>query len=153
MTSVTTQKNGTAAIDTVVSGIGWKPMSNLITGMTYGNGLVMGATYDNDYRLTGMTLMNGATPVISLGYGYADALNLTAVNDNVTSANSVSLWYDQARRLQNANGPWGAATYYYTSVGDRSYEITTPSGGATTTKIQNYPATSNRSPTSPPTAR
>jgi len=29
-------------------------------------------------------------------------------------------------------------------VGDRSYEITTPSGGATTTKIQNYPATSNR---------
>ena len=62
----------------------------------------------------------------------------------MTSANSVSLWYDQARRLQNANGPWGAATYYYTSVGDRSYEIVTPSGGATTTKVQNYPATSNR---------
>ena len=46
--------------------------------------------------------------------------------------------------MQNSIGPWGAATYYYTSVGDRSYEITTPPGGATTTKIQNYPATSNR---------
>ena len=29
-------------------------------------------------------------------------------------------------------------------MGDRSYEIVTPSGGATTTKIQNYPAASNR---------
>ncbi len=45
---------------------------------------------------------------------------------------------------RNANGPSGAATYYYTYVGDRSYEIMTPPGGATTTKIQNYPATSNK---------
>ena len=144
VSSVTTQTNAAAAIDTVVSGISWKPMANLITGMTYGNGLVAGATYDTDYRLTAMTLVNGATPVISLSYGYGDALNLTAVNDNVTAANAVSLAYTPANRLGSASGPWGSAVYAYDGVGNRLTETTTPVGGSASTQVTNLALGSNR---------
>lgn len=46
--------------------------------------------------------------------------------------------------LTQANGPWGAANYYYGAGNNRTYEITTPSGGSTATKITWYPAISNR---------
>ncbi len=62
----------------------------------------------------------------------------------MTAANSLSLWNDNVGELTQANGPWGAANYYYGAGNNRTYEITTPSGGATTTKITWYPSTSNR---------
>jgi 6-phosphogluconolactonase (cycloisomerase 2 family) len=47
--------------------------------------------------------------------------------------------------LPNASGPWGDLTYYYDLVGNRTYPIQTPAGGgATTTHVHTYPATSNR---------
>ena len=39
-----------------------------------------------DYRLTSLSLLDGATLVSSLSYAYGDGLNLTAVNDNVAPA-------------------------------------------------------------------
>ena len=40
---------------------------------------------------------------------YIDAVNLTAVNDNVAPANSAALSYS----LASANGSWGNAAYGY----------------------------------------
>ena len=82
--------------------------------------------------------------VAGLSYGYSDGLNLTGITDTVTAANSLSLWNDNVGELTQANGPWGAANYSYGTGNNRTYEITTPSGGATTTKITWYPSTSNR---------
>jgi RHS repeat-associated protein len=60
------------------------------------------------------------------------------------SCNNATFWMTNANRLQNANGPWGAKTFYYDSVGNRTTEISTPTGGATTTDVLGYPGTSNR---------
>lgn len=70
----------------------------------------------------------------------------------MTTANSQSYWTflvlasgkTAANRLQNTTGPWGATTNYYDGVGNRTYDISTPSGGATTTRVFAYPAGSNR---------
>ncbi len=141
VTSVTTQQNAMAAYMSVVNGVSWMPMSNLIAGMTHGNGLVTAATYDQDYRLTGLAVTDGAATVSSLAYGYTDGINLTAVNDNVTSANSVGLSYTPANRLATATGPWGSTNYGYDGVGNRLTEVTT--SGTTTTRVLRYPGTSN----------
>jgi hypothetical protein len=78
--------------------------------MTHGNGLQTTAGYDLDYRLTQLTLNNGASPVSSLAYAYSDGMNLTGITDGLNAANDNALWYTAANRLQNANGPWGNTT-------------------------------------------
>ncbi len=77
------------------------------------------AGYDLDYRITLLLVRDGAALVSSLSYAYGDGLNLTAVNDNVAGANSVSLGYPPANRLGSATGPWGSASYTYDAVGNR----------------------------------
>jgi hypothetical protein len=79
-------------------------MANLMTGFTHGNGLKTVAGYDLDYRFTSLAVKNGTAFVSNMGYAYGDGMNLTAINDNVAAANNVSLYYNQANRLQNANG-------------------------------------------------
>ena len=142
ITQVTTRATAGATLVTVASGITWKPMSGLLSSLTHGNGLVTGASYDLDYRLTALSVMDGGTPLSSLSYGYGDGLNLTAVNDNVVSANSAGLSYTPANRLATANGPWGNASYSYDGVGNRLNHIVTQ--GGTTTRLASYGATSNR---------
>lgn len=77
----------------------YAPISNLVTSLTYGNGLVTTATYDQDYRLSTLKLANGATNVSSLTYGYTDGINLTEITDGVTPANSLTLTYSAANRF------------------------------------------------------
>jgi len=143
VTSVVTQTNAQAAFETVASGIAWKPMSNLLAGMTHGNGVVTTANYDLDYRLTSLLVQDGATTISNLSYAYGDGINLTAVNDNVVGANSVTLGYSAANRLNAANGPWGNVTYSYDGTGNRLSEIVTQ-GGNTITRLASYPSSSNR---------
>jgi hypothetical protein len=87
---------------------------------------------------------NSAASFINRSHTRTDNQNLTNVFDNVTPAQNVSFWMSDANRLQNANGPWGAKTFYYDGVGNRTQEITTPTGGSTTTDVLGYPSTSNR---------
>jgi hypothetical protein len=104
----------------VATGITYAPQSDLLTSLTHGNGLVTQAGYDLDYRLTQLTLNNGASPVSSLAYAYSDGMNLTGISDGLNAANNNVLWYTPANRLQNANGPWGNTTNYYDLVGNRT---------------------------------
>jgi RHS repeat-associated protein len=143
VTGVTTKQNATAAQVNVATGITYAPQSDLLTSLTHGNGLVTSAGYDLDYRLTQLTLNNGASPVSSLAYAYSDGMNLTGISDGLNAANSNTLWYTPANRLQNANGPWGDTTNYYDLVGNRTTNINTV-GAATTERIQTYAANSNR---------
>jgi RHS repeat-associated protein len=112
-------------------------------GQTLGNGLATTAAYDQDYRLTNLDLRDGATYLLARVYGYGDGLNLTAIQDNVTAANNVTLNYSPANRLQNANGPWGNSTYWYDAVGNRTDDINSV-GAVTTTRLQAYGTTNNR---------
>jgi RHS repeat-associated protein len=81
--------------------------------------------------------------VSNLGYAYGDGMNLTAINDNVAPANNIALFYNQANRLQNADGTWGQSVSYYDEVGNRTYDINQV-GAVTTTRVQGYDLASNR---------
>ncbi len=145
VTAVTTQASAAEAPVTVASGLSWSPMSSRLRGFTHGNGLAAARAYDTDGRLIALKLASGSTPLMDLSYAYADRMNLTAVKDNLTAAQSVSLGYDAAQRLASARGPWGQLAYSYTPNGDRAQEVLTPPGGgsALTTQLR-YPASSNR---------
>jgi YD repeat-containing protein len=83
VSGVTTKQTSGATAVNVATGVTWKPMSNLLAGLTHGNGLTTSAGYDLDYRLTSLQVKNGAAFVSNLGYSYGDGMNLTAINDNV----------------------------------------------------------------------
>jgi hypothetical protein len=100
-------------------------------------------SYPANCELDVLGVYNGAVSVINRSHTRTDAQNLTNVFDNVTPAQNVSFWMTNANRLQNANGPWGAKTFTYDGVGNRTQEITTV-GTTTTTDVLGYPATSNR---------
>ena len=144
VTTITTRPSATAPVQTVASSFAWSPMSTRLGGFTHGNGLAATRAYDQDGRLTALRLANGTTRLVDLGLAYGDGMNLTAVNDNLAAANSVTLAYDAAQRLASARGPWGTLAYDYTPVGDRLREtLTLPGGNPLITQL-GYPANSNR---------
>jgi RHS repeat-associated protein len=143
VSGVTTKQNSGSSAVNVATSVTWKPMSDLLAGMIHGNGLTTTAGYDLDYRLTSLLLQDGATNISSLSYTYTDGLNLTAVNDNVTAANSASLSYSPANRLSTANGAWGNASFTYDGVGNRLTDVNTV-GAVTTTRLAAYDTVSNR---------
>jgi RHS repeat-associated protein len=142
-TAVTTKQNATATAVNVATAMTWRPMADLVASMTHGNGLITQAAYDNDDRLTQLQVKNGTAVVSGYAYAYGDNLNLTGITDQVQAANTAALWYTPGNRLQDANGPWGNSTYYYDSVGNRTYDINTV-GATTTTRVANYGANDNR---------
>jgi RHS repeat-associated protein len=123
--SLTTKLNSTAAAANVATGITYAPMSNLVTAITHGNGLITSAGYDLDYRLTSLNVKNGTTIVSGMTYAYGDAINLTGITDQVTAANSNVLSYTATNRLASASGAWGAAAYSYDGVGNRLSDVVT----------------------------
>jgi RHS repeat-associated protein len=107
--------------------------------MTHGNGLITTAGYDLDYRLSSLTLKDGATNVSALAYAYTDGMNLTGITDGVTAANSNTLGYSLANRLNAASGAWGTNSFTYDGVGNRLTDVT-----STKNRQASYGATNNR---------
>ena len=143
VTSVTTKQTSAATAVNVATGMTYAPLSDLLKSITHGNGLVTTAAYDLDYRLISLGLNNGATPISGLSYGYADGINLTAINDNVTPANNIGLSYTAANGLQYAGGSWGQSNYYYDILGNRTYDNNTVAS-VLTSKVTYYDSASNR---------
>jgi RHS repeat-associated protein len=143
VTGVTTKQTSAAAAINVATGLTYAPMSNLLTAMTHGNGLITTAGYDLDYRLSSLNVKDGATNVSALAYAYTDGMNLTGITDGVTAANSNTLGYSLANRLNAATGPWGSKSFGYDGVGNRITDNTTLSG-TTTNRTQFYGTNDNR---------
>lgn len=141
-TGITTKQNATAAVVNVATGMTYAPLSNLLTALNHGNGLATTAGYDLDYRLTSLTLKNGAANVSSLAYAYGDGMNLSGITDTVTPANNIALGYNNSNSLQYASGAWGQSNYYYDIGGNRTYDINTVSA-VTTTKTTYYDVATN----------
>jgi RHS repeat-associated protein len=77
--------------------------------------------------------------VSSLAYAYTDGMNLTGITDGVTPANSNTLGYSLANRLNAASGAWGTNSFSYDGVGNRLSDVTT-----TNNRQASYGATNNR---------
>ena len=144
VTGVTTKQNATITTATnIATGLTYAPLSNLLTSLAHGNGLATTAGYDLDYRLSSLTLKDGATNVSALAYAYTDLVNLTGITDGVTAANSNTLGYSLANRLNAASGAWGSKSFGYDGVGNRITDNTTLLG-VTTNRTQFYGSNDNR---------
>ncbi|KAF0219656.1 MAG: YD repeat [Geobacteraceae bacterium] len=83
----------------------------------HGNGLGGSITYDNQYRIAGIT----AGTVVSLAYTEDANSNITAITNNLDSTKNKSYTYDALDRLATATatGLWGALGWTYDGVGNR----------------------------------
>ncbi|MGH8414039.1 MAG: RHS repeat-associated core domain-containing protein [Gammaproteobacteria bacterium] len=118
----------------IVSSITYKPFGP-VTGLTYGNGLTDTRTYDQDYRLTSITVPN----ILSWALGYNADDDITGLTDNLVGGNSQTLGYDNLNRLSTGSGAYGSQSYGYDANGNRNTE--TLNGTNTTLNIA---ATSNQ---------
>jgi RHS repeat-associated protein len=86
-----------------------------ITGLTYGNGLVLSQNLDTAYRLTAQTVPG----VVERSYpGYDANGNRLGQTDALASPSSFT--YDPLNRLDIANGPFGTRDYDYDKNGNRT---------------------------------
>jgi YD repeat-containing protein len=77
VSGITTRKTAASPAETVTTAIAWQPMSDLVSGFTYGNGLTFLATRDLDYRLDILRVQNADSNVIHRNHNYGDGMNLT----------------------------------------------------------------------------
>ncbi len=136
---VATQANSSAVPVAVASSATYEPFGPL-TALSYGNGLNLSATYDQDYQPSAR-LVTGAASVQDLAYGVDADGNITGITDHLATARSQVFQYDSLSRLTYASGLYGALAYGYDAVGNR----TSQSGGTTNlAETYTYAANSNQ---------
>ena len=92
--------------------------------ITYGNGIAGSISYDNQYRITGIT---GRNSVLSLNYTHYDANgNIKSIQTCLDSTKEQAFTYDALDRLSTAtsSGIWGSLGWTYDGVGNRQTENT-----------------------------
>jgi RHS repeat-associated protein len=60
------------------------------------------------------------TPFIDLEYSYDGVGNVDSVIDQIDPQNNCTMQYDSLDRLTVADGPWGAGSFAYDSIGNRT---------------------------------
>ncbi|MFG2149532.1 LamG-like jellyroll fold domain-containing protein [Streptomyces sp. NPDC048696] len=95
---------------------------NELTSIKYGSsGQLRSFSYNSAHDLSGDTLMQGATTLASIAYGYDKNGNVTSKNTSgVTGASSNTYTYDQADRLTSWNNGSASTAYGYDASGNRT---------------------------------
>jgi RHS repeat-associated protein len=109
--------NGAAMIAT---NINYKPFGGM-SSITYGNGIAGSISYDNQYRVSGIT----AGAVMNLSYPSYDANgNIQSITNNLDPTKNKTFTYDTLDRLSTAaaSGIWGSLGWTYDGVGNRQTE-------------------------------
>ncbi len=148
ISSIVTQQNSGASVQTIASSIAWNPYGP-ITSLTFGNGLISKYTLDTSYRVTRVQTGTASAPGSTLDRSLSwtgDIVNSIIDNDNpgttppfTYGAQSQSFTYTPARRLATASGYYGALSFTYDGVGNRLSETT---NGVLSSYA--YPMSSNR---------
>ena len=60
------------------------------------------------------------TPFIDLEYSYDGVGNVDSIIDHIDSQSNSTMQYDSLDRLTVADGPWGAGSFTYDSIGNRT---------------------------------
>jgi RHS repeat-associated protein len=112
--------------------------------LTYGNNLILSKHHTNDYRLDVLRVRDGSgANTLRREHVYGDGINITSITESAVPGRDESYAYTATNRVQDAGGIWGALTYHYDGVGNRTHEILDPGSGAITS-LYGYPANSNR---------
>ncbi|TQV65794.1 LamG-like jellyroll fold domain-containing protein [Aliiroseovarius halocynthiae] len=126
----------------VISGASYLPNGPL-TMMTYGDGNLHRAIYDNSYRLAGLQDGQGATMLRDATYTWTVRNNLAAVSDPINPGRNATYGYSPREFLANATGAWDTLDFTYDGVGNRLTRSATQSGN-TSTDTYAYSSLSNR---------
>jgi RHS repeat-associated protein len=122
---------------TVADSIEYEPFGPL-SGLTFGNSLVMSRDYDLQYRLTDQTTGS----VQDLSFTLDAAGNIDAIADAVNSGLSQSFTQDELHRIDYESGAYGTKDYTYDGVGNRLTRV--HDSGSLVTQTLIYVTDSNR---------
>lgn len=86
-----------------------------ISGFSFGNGLQLSKTYDQDYQLTGQVVGQAQ----DLGFSFDTVGNIDTITNNVDLNRNQRFVYDELNRLTQADGLYGSLGYSYDAVGNR----------------------------------
>ncbi|MBA3676737.1 MAG: EndoU domain-containing protein [Sphingosinicella sp.] len=142
VTQVRSQVIGGGASTNLATSIAYSPFGPL-KGLTYGNGLALARSYDQNYWLTGITLTGASAPLLDLAFGRDGNGNVTGVTDNAATSRAASFTYAANDRLQTAVGAWGADAYTWDASGNRT-RVDRTVGGTTASDVATIPAGTNR---------
>jgi hypothetical protein len=124
---------------TLLDTITYRPNGPMASAV-YGDGYTQTRTYDQSYRMTGLTDLKSGSPALrQLTYGYEGRDNLASISDALVPGNNETFGYTPREHLASANGPYGSLGFTYDGVGNR---VTSVRGAVTDSYT--YPATSNR---------
>lgn len=138
ISGISTKENTGAMTETVASGVAYRPFGP-VSHLSFGNGIVLDISYDQDGRVTEIDAAGSGATVQDLSYGYDDASNITSITDNYLSARSQAFGYDDLNRLNSATGAYGSLAFTYDGVGNRLSRV----AGAVTDSYS-YAGASNR---------
>ncbi len=93
--SITAQYDG-GQREFVADVMGYMPFGP-ITSIRYDNGIITDYTYDNKYRVTGIS--TGLNAILDRTYEYDAAWNVKSIDDLLDSDNTMTLTYDRQNRL------------------------------------------------------
>jgi RHS repeat-associated protein len=117
-TDISTKATALSSSETLASGVAYRPFGPL-EGLTYGNGLALTKTYDQNYWLTRTEVKATGATRLDLSFARNENGQLTAVTDNASSGRGATFSYTDAGRLTTATGSWGDHTYTYDAAGNR----------------------------------
>jgi len=142
LTALSTKPSAAAAAVSVASAVTYKPYGPL-SSLTYGNGLKLTQTHDQNYWLTRSEVKATGSTALDMEYEYYNDGLLGEIRDNTASGRTVYIDIDASGRLTYANGKWGVEAYSYDASGNRTGVYKTV-GTVSTTQNETIASTSNR---------
>lgn len=121
----------------VIGSLSYSAFDRLTSG-TYGNGLALNRSFDNDWRLSTNTIPGA----LGQTFGYDLNGNISDITDSVNTAMSATYSYDPMNRLARETDAGGDFEYSYDSLGNRLEKTDLPAGTALQTNT--YAIDSNR---------
>jgi len=108
----------------LAANISYKPFGEM-TSIAYGNNLIGGISYDNEYRIRAILLgtISNLKSAQSLSYDVYDSNgNIKNIKDNIDATKNKSFTYDTVDALWTASVPGGTYTWLYDLAGNRTSE-------------------------------
>lgn len=132
--AITTKATPLSSSQNIATSIAYRPFGPL-ESLTYGNGLSLTRTYDQNYWLGRIEVKTGGTTRLDLSFTRNANGQLTGVTDNASTGRGSTFTYTDAGRLATADGAWGDDDYTYDAAGNRTGRARDVGGTVTNTTL------------------
>lgn len=142
VSAVSTKPSASGTVQNLATSVAYQPFGPL-KSLTYGNGLALTRSYDQNYWLTGTSVAATGVTRLNLTFGRNPNGQLSGVTDNAATGRDADFGYTDSGRLQYGVGPWGDQGYGYDASGNRTdYQSTV--GGVTKYEYQGNSGNDNQ---------